>query len=191
MQQQEGKFFDKLYDARGHLDRIFLTSLFWCVSVLIFTLVIYFLIPNICDRYFSKFQVAMFAGFLTLGSFLLTLKTFVVVQFKTQLFEQEPYRQVFTDSKTQKNYVQGDYYQPLADMAKLLLLAVIASLGTSFTQITIGFIHSNLISAFCMALGIATLLIVGFSWWVVRRNTLMMIRHWEVEAMKKVSLREE
>jgi hypothetical protein len=177
--------------TNGRLDKVYLVYLSWCALVLVASYVMFFAISDITTIYSNKFQVAMFAGFLTLGSFLLTLKTFVVVQFKTQLFEKNIYEKVFIDTKSKATYRLGDYYQPLDDMAKLLLLAIISALATSLCQITIGFIAHEMISAFCIALGIATLCVVCFAWWVVRHNTLLMIQHWEQEKLGEISLREE
>lgn len=171
--------------------KINLVYFIWCFVAGSATFIIYYFIPDIADLYKNKFQVAVFAGFLTLGSFLLTLKTFVIIQFKTQLFEKDPYKKVFESVKTKETYKKGDYYQPLDAIAKLLLLAVISSLGTSFVQITLGFIQNPIIASFCLSMGIATLIIVGFAWFIVRKNTIIMIEYWEDEAAEKISLRDK
>lgn len=180
-----------LRDQQGRFDYNQLVLVCWVLIVVFSTSVIFFTLEKVGEVYSGKFQVAMFAGFLTLGGFLLTLKTFVVVQFKTQLFEKEPYRKVFMSTKTKSTYLKGDYFLPLSEMAKLLLLSVVLSIGTSLFQITVGFLKSDLVSSFCMALGIATLFVVAFAWWIVRKNTIQMIGFWEEEEMTGIDLADE
>ncbi len=156
---------------------VYITVVLWLVVVVVTATTFYLSFENLHNLYQSKLQVAMFAGFLTIGGFLLTLKSFVVIQFKKELFEKEYYRSAHKASHG--TYSGKTYYRPLKDLAELLLVSVVLSLITSFIQITIGFLNSNSISAICIGSGIATLFLVVFLWYFVRWNILEMFKWWE------------
>lgn len=149
----------------------------WLLGVIVFSVIFYYLIEDLVKIYQTKFQVPLFAGFLTLGSFLLTLKSFVIIQFKKELFE-KPYYKAAHHALYGK-FIGKTFYAPLNHLAQLLLISVIASLITSVSQLTVGFIPVRAVSALCMGLAIATLIEVGFVWLLVRRNVLKMFEWWE------------
>ncbi|MCD9187264.1 MAG: hypothetical protein LUM44_12590 [Pyrinomonadaceae bacterium] len=118
--------------------------------------------------YNNKLQTPLFTGFLTLGSFLLTLKTFIIVQLKDKLYDQDVYIEKFARDRFKDEKIK--IYDPITHLAELLLVAVIMALGTSFLQITVGFIGSQFTSAICFSFAIGTLTLVFIAWWQIRKN---------------------
>src|ERR1051326_8439256 len=74
--------------------------------------------------YDRKFQTPLFTGFLTIGGFLLTLKTFVLVQLKKELYENDYYKQRLNDKRV--NEPNLSLYGPLNRLGYLLVLCVLA-----------------------------------------------------------------
>lgn len=118
--------------------------------------------------YSSKMQTPLFTGFLTLGGFLLTLKTFVLIKLKEGLYDHKKYQEHHNKRKLLNSELT--YYGPLSRLGNFLILSVLFALLTSFFQFTFGFIDSNLIAAIALSLAFTTSIIVLFAWWNIRRN---------------------
>jgi len=125
-------------------------------------------VPDLNNTYTSKLQTPLFTGFLTLGSFLLTLKIFIVVQLKEKLYDSDAYINNIANLRLQNDKL--DVYAPLERLADLLLSAVISALTTALLQLTLGFVGKQITSAICFSFAVGTLLLVFFVWWQIRRN---------------------
>lgn len=67
--------------------------------------------PAATSFYQDKMRGSLFAGFLTLGSFLLSLKTGIVIKIKEQLFDQPEYHKIVANA--QADGVNDTVYGPL------------------------------------------------------------------------------
>lgn len=146
-------------------------SIFIAIIVLLSTLglttIIYYTF-DVCYAYTTKLQVPFFTGFLTLGSFLLTLKIFIIVQLKDKLYESNEYINKVAELRLVDNTIK--LFAPLTRLAELLLIAVIMAISTAFIQITVGFIGKQFSAAICISFAIVTLCLVVFAWWHIRKN---------------------
>lgn len=127
--------------------------------------------------YSTKLQIPLFAGFLTLGSFLLTLKTFVIVKLKESLYDTDFYRERVR--KLRQLDPQLSMYGPLNRLATFLIYAVIVSLGTATAQLTIGFLPSRIAVAACLSAASTTLFVVAYAWLLIKRNLADLFKMWE------------
>lgn len=125
--------------------------------------------PNgLCALYDAKFQTPLFTGFLTIGGFLLTLKTFVLIQLKKELYETDFYKKRLNDRRQLNPNLS--LYGPLNRLGILLIYCVFAALFTAVAQLSIGFIPHRLAAAFCISLAIGTLTLVFQAWFEIRQN---------------------
>lgn len=118
--------------------------------------------------YDRKFQTPLFTGFLTISGFLLTLKTFVLVQLKKELYEQPFYKEDVNYKRLTNPKLT--LYGPLNRLGSLLVLCVFAGLTTAVSQLSVGFIPSRLAAAFCIAVGAGTLALVFQAWYEIKCN---------------------
>lgn len=123
---------------------------------------------DLYDFYSKRMQTPLFTGFLTLGGFLLTLKTFVLIKLKEGLYDHKKYQEHHNKRKLLNSELT--YYGPLSRLGNFLILSVLFALLTSFFQFTFGFINSNVIAAIALSLALTTSVIVLFAWWNIRRN---------------------
>ncbi len=123
---------------------------------------------NLYDFYSTKMQVPLFTGFLTLGGFLLTLKTFVLIKLKEGLYDHYKYKEMLDERRLLNPKIT--YYGPLSRLGNFLIHSVLLALLTSFYQFTVGFIKCNIIAAIGLALAFTTTVIVLFAWWNIRQN---------------------
>ena len=142
--------------------------LFILLFVAVLSVILYYYAPHLCSVYSAKLQTPLFTGFLTLGSFLLTLKTFIVVQLKDKLYDSEAYIERFAKLRFQNKDLK--LYDPITRLAGLLLTAVVMALGTALLQISLGFAELQITASICFSFAVGTLLLVFFAWWQIRRN---------------------
>lgn len=120
------------------------------------------------EQFHSKVQNSLFTGFLTLGGFLLSLKTFILVQLKKELYDSADYRSHFQG--VQEVQKTASLYTPLKNLGEYLLQSVLFSLATSAAQLSIGFIPSKYAACFCLALPIAAFFVVFRAWFAIRKT---------------------
>lgn len=105
---------------------------------------------------YDKLRGSLFTGFFTLSGFLLSIKTFTIVNMKTGVYDQEHYRFLHI-----RRFRDQPLYERLGKLATLLHWSVVFALTTSLVQITVGLIKSPIAVAFCFALAGATAALLG------------------------------
>lgn len=127
--------------------------------------------------YGDKLRASLFSGFLTLGGFLLSVKTFVVVQMKTGLYDTDGYRKRVVAARQLKP--ETPYYKPLANFSRALFWAVLLALVTAAAQLTIGFYESRITVYICLGLAILTLIVLAVVLALVQSNLKSWFTHME------------
>ena len=78
--------------------------------------------------YNLKLQLAFFTAFLTVGSFLMARKSFILVRLKDDVYNHSRYRQRYLDQNS--NEYKGYYYKGLRDLGNLLSISVVRVQGS-------------------------------------------------------------
>lgn len=114
------------------------------------------------DFFNTNIRASLFAGFLSLGGFLLSLKTFIIVNMKKDVFDSEKYLKTWeAQSKTDKIGKVGKRYDPLRELSNVLFAAILAAITTAVLQITLGLRDSFWATFICLwAATFSTLLLV-------------------------------
>lgn len=122
---------------------------------------------------FGKFfndniRASLFAGFLSLGGFLLSLKTFIIVNMKKDVYDSPKYGQTWEAHS--KLGAVGRKYDPLRELSAVLFAAILTAILTAILQITVG-LHQSFGSSFiCLwSATFATILLVK-SLFLIRSN---------------------
>lgn len=93
---------------------------------LTYLLVVILLSNSLCfdlhDFYSKKLQFSFFTGFLTVGGFLLSLKTFILVKLKEGLFDNKEYQERM--EKRRALNPDLSYYGPLSRLGSFLIYCV-------------------------------------------------------------------
>lgn len=118
-------------------------------------------IPAIVQGYQLNARTPLFSGFITLGSFLLTLKTTILQRLK-EGFDSIEHEKAFLYHRD--NGGKKGYYESLANMSTALSMAVFFALTSSALQMTAGFIQQRWAFAICAATPAATLILIIFLW---------------------------
>lgn len=130
------------------MKRFALVALMFAASVVC---AIYFLAPNIVTAtsyYGEKIRPSLFTGLLTVGSFLLSLKVFIVVKFKETVFDSKEYKERLTNLRKIDPNIQ--HYAQVRNLSSVLFLSIASAISASACQLTIGLIEKPLAMMFCV-----------------------------------------
>lgn len=126
----------------------------------------------------SNIRASLFAGFLSLGGFLLSLKTFIIVNMKKDVFDTEKYKTTWENqSRLDRSGKLGKRYDPLRELSNVLFAAIVTAIGTAVLQITIGLRESFWTTFACLwAATFATMLLLTCLW-LIKSNLNTMFAH--------------
>lgn len=112
----------------------------FCVAAAVFAIVYFLSVENgsvhVVDFYQKNMRSSMFTGFLTAGSFLLSLKTGIVIKIKESVYDKESYQERVSKAIDLGSNVT--FYGPLKRLSRVLSAAVFTALMASLSQLTIG-----------------------------------------------------
>jgi hypothetical protein len=143
-----------------------------------------------CDSYayykcveFSKFSSfyaislrgSLFAGFLTLGGFLMSLKTFIIVNMKKEVYDSAAYTKRFDALKLTKPSLCR--YEPLQALSNVLFVTILACLSTSVMQLTVGLVENFYASLLCLMFAASSIALLAWTLYLIRANLQDMFKH--------------
>jgi hypothetical protein len=134
--------------------------------------------------YASSVRHVLFTGLLTVGSFLLSLKVFIVVKYK-ETFDSAEYKQRLKELRELDPNLE--HYTQVRNLSSVLFAAISSTLTASFLQVTVGLISHPL--AMLAAVGAAAFAaaMLAQTLWLIRSVLSEWLDHMEVkpEAEKK------
>ncbi|MGM0825371.1 MAG: hypothetical protein ACQEUY_11680 [Pseudomonadota bacterium] len=171
-------FVDKLLKK---IEASLLSQLCLCLIV---SLVCLYLVSNLyagCAEdfvifYGDKLRGFLFSGFLTVGSFLLSLKTFVVVNLKDKLFDSDSYIKKYRAMNALSDEGEIDYkvlYKPLANLTGFLFFSILFSILTAVAQFSLGLLQNFYYVIFCVWMAVFTATLLLNSLRLIRSNLLV------------------
>lgn len=123
---------------------------------------------DITTFYAEKMRASLFSGFLTLGSFLLALKTGIVIKIKEGVYDKPDYQKKIFEAPELSG--KTTVYGPLRRLSRLLSVSVMAGLTTSASQLTVGLISDWRASSLCLSLAAFSILVLLSSFFVIQHN---------------------
>jgi hypothetical protein len=137
---------------------------------------------NVAEFFQKNMRASLFAGFLTMGSFLLSLKTGIVIKIKENVYDKEVYQEQVDEAQAEG--LSTTVYGPLKRLSRMLSTAVFASLLAATLQLTLGLHSSWWAAATCLsAASIAlTFLLTAFA--LIQLNLATWFNFLEDEAEK-------
>lgn len=131
--------------------------------------------------YAQNLRASLFAGFLTLGSFLVAVNTFVIVNLKKEVYDHPGYRKILYDRREKKP--ETKFYGSLNRLSGLLFWTIVLAISTAVLQLTVGVIFRTRSSAIvCLAAAAATMVMLFISLINIRLNLKDWFQFWEKQA---------
>lgn len=120
--------------------------------------------------YSENLRASLFSGFLTIGGFLLSLKTFIIVKLKEDLFDHPQYRERYDQNRRLNKNNIGSLYDPLNQLSDFLIVCVFGSIISAALQFTLGFVNCSICPAICIASSFVSIVVVLTACWEVKLN---------------------
>lgn len=121
--------------------------------------------------YGKSLRGSLFTGFLTLGGFLLSLKTFIVVNMKKEVFDTDDYKLEWEDQKKlDKDNKMGPRFEPLRYLSATLFLSIASCVITAVLQLTLGLAETFWTAVICVWAALVSVLFLLRSLWLIRVN---------------------
>lgn len=133
--------------------------------------------------YHREFRTALFLSSLTLGTFLFTMKTFIIQTMKKEVYDTIDYQDVIRYRRTQGQDIT--YYGSLRNFSRLILAAIITAILSALAQITLGYFETEAIAWICMISAGTSWLLVALVLFHVSANLSKMLDYAERVAVDK------
>lgn len=131
---------------------------------------IYFLATDIykTPEYFSKnIRASLFTGFLTMGSFMMSIKAFIVVKLKENVFDSTSYKERL--QQLRKIDSSLTLYGPVQRLSTLLFVSICSAIAASVSQLSIGLIDSYWAVLFCAFIASFAISMLVFTLFVISK----------------------
>ncbi|AMQ82395.1 hypothetical protein AWU82_03580 [Pseudomonas glycinae] len=119
--------------------------------------------------YDDKLRSDFFAGFLAVGAFLLSLKTFIVMTMKINVYDTSNYEDTWKKQFALDPRV-GPRYKGLKRLNDCLFNSILASLVAAVAQVSIGLVGGVVITILCVWLCAISVIYLTFCLYLVKRN---------------------
>jgi hypothetical protein len=115
-------------------------------------------------EYYLTFRSAIFTSSLTLGTFLFTMKTFIIINMKKEVYDKSTYRSMVQDRVRAGK--KETLYGALKRLKRVLFWAILLAIGNALIQITIGYLSYRWAAIVCFST-------TALSWAVVTSSLLL------------------
>lgn len=129
----------------------------------------YFVPEESAKLYDSFIRQSLFTGFLTLGGFLLSMKTFVLVNVKKEVYDSDAYTKFLQECRG--NNLTLNRYASLYELQRGLTCSIVLSLLSSASQFTLGLTGYWWAKALASTVAALALAMVLWSVWLLYANT--------------------
>lgn len=129
------------------------------------------------EFYQKNLRGYLFSGFISVGSFLLSLHTFVIINLKDKLFSTDNYKAKFAKAnRIEPDKInEKDLFRPLDRLSCFLNLSIWLSIITAVSQFTLGLANYTPLSIACIWLAVLTLTFMLNSLILIRENIKIML----------------
>lgn len=133
---------------------------------------------NFFDFYHKNLRGYLFSGFISVGSFLLSLHTFVIINLRDKIFLTHEYKMKYSikHSIDVDEVNEGELLKPLDNLSSFINTSIILSLTTAITQFTIGLSTNLYACLFCVWLAILTITYLLHCLTIIRSNIRILLR---------------
>lgn len=130
---------------------------------------VYFFAPNleVLPEYYAKnIRGSLFTGFLTVGSFLLSLKAFIVVKLKENIFDTDVYKQKLEERRKLNSKLT--LYGPVKRLSMILFVSILSAITAAVSQLSIGLIERWEASVFCIFVSVFAISMLVFTLLIIK-----------------------
>jgi len=123
---------------------------------------------GLIEFYGENLRGSLFVGFLTIGGFLFSLKTFIIIKMKESVYDHKYYKERVEEQRKLNKGIS--YYGPLKRLSQMLFASVLVSIITAVLQFTIGLIHNQFAVLVCIWASSFSVTLLVFSLLAIKNN---------------------
>lgn len=132
----------------------------------------------IYDFYSANLRASLFTGFLALGGFLMSAKTFIIVNMKKEVYDSEKYKKDWHDGlKINGAEKYKTLFYPLQRLSNIIFYTIASCFVASISQLTVGLFKSIPTVMVCLFLVIVALSFLMLSLIIIKKNLAVMFEH--------------
>lgn len=120
------------------------------------------------EFYEKHLRGSLFSGLLTVGGFLLSLKTFILIKLKDNVYDHHEYKKRFDEQKELDPDLKR--YKPLQNLSDFLYYSVISTIAAAIFQLTLGIFGNYYLVLFIIGFSISALMVLIFSLDLIRNS---------------------
>ena len=124
---------------------------------------------DVSGVYKESLRGSFFSGFLSVGGFLFSLKTFIVIKMKEGLYDSDEYRERYRE-KLKIGRRDAGLFDPLRNLSRLLFYSIVSSFSTAVAQVTVGLVPGWGAAGLCLSMVACTLCLLFFSLREIKGN---------------------
>ncbi len=145
-------------------------------------------LPDIV-QYYQDFKAAIFTSSLTLGTFLFTMKTFIVQTMKREVYDNKEYQKDIL-ARIREGMKKERVYGPLKNFKRLIFWTIIVAFINALLQLTLGYFKSVPATIICFSVTALSWIMAIIALVLVSANLTKMIDISE-EIVQKVNTKKE
>ncbi|WP_346840909.1 hypothetical protein RAL92_21820 [Metapseudomonas otitidis] len=126
-------------------------------------------LAKLVKLYDDKLRSDFFSGFLAVGAFLLSLKTFIVMTMKTSVYDTEDYRKRWQKQFDLDDRI-GSRYSGLKQLNDCMFNSILFSLVAAVAQVTIGLVGGVFLVFVSLAFCFISIVYLGYCLFLVKAN---------------------
>ncbi|CTZ41318.1 hypothetical protein GRW05_11980 [Escherichia coli] len=133
---------------------------------------------NFFDFYHKNLRGYLFSGFISVGSFLLSLHTFVIINLRDKVFATQEYKEIYSIATGIPIDKINDsvLYKPLDNLSSFINTSILCSITTAIAQFTIGLSTNLYACLFCVWLAILTVFLLLHCLIIIRQNIKILLK---------------
>ncbi|WP_227697833.1 MULTISPECIES: hypothetical protein [unclassified Raoultella] len=138
--------------------------------------------PDVSTKFFEfhhkNLRGYLFSGFISVGSFLLSLHTFVIVNLRDKVFSTKEYKESYALASgiNETDIKESELYKPLDNLSSFINTSIILSLVTAISQFTLGLSTNLYACLFCVWLAILTVCFLLHCLIIIRINIRIFLK---------------
>lgn len=133
---------------------------------------------NFFEFYHKNLRGYLFSGFISVGSFLLSLHTFVIINLRDKVFATQEYKEIYSIATGIPIDKINDsvLYKPLDNLSSFINTSILCSITTAIAQFTIGLSTNLYACLFCVWLAILTVFLLLHCLIIIRQNIKILLK---------------
>ena len=142
---------------------------------------------KVYDFYAINLRGSLFTGFLALGGFLMSAKTFIIVNMKKEVYDSEKYELTWLDGlKLNGADKYWTLFYPLRRLSNIIFYTIAFCFVASIAQLTIGLFKALAAVMICFFVVIVAVCFLMLSLFLIKKNLATMFDHLDVKSLEQM-----